>query len=234
MRLCMETNSFLFKRCKQVASYLLVAGAGIAAFILIAEKKTQRVATNIVAAKELWKEWEKTSEAKPLESLEARLKKEPQLDRLYGAALGQRLIALDESKRARPYIEKAVGRSQLHPYYRSYASTTMLIEEKCFAQALEASLKLKEDLLKDKLFLTRLKENPTRGGALFGLNLLRIALLNEQLQDQQGEGKAWKDFEEYAGQQGLSKSMAEVVSHFTLQNHSLIDYIADRKERTKI
>ena len=230
----METRSFLFKRCKQVASYLLIAGAGIAAFIFITEKRTRRVAAHAMATKAVWQEWEKTSQERSLEELEARLKKEPQLDRLYGAALGQRLIALDKSDRARPYVDKVMRRAQLHPYYRSYAETTMLIEEKHFAQALQASLQLKEAMLGDEPFLTRLKENPKLGGALFGLNLLRIALLYEQLHDRQGEEEAWKVFEEYGEQQGLGQAIKEVVAHFTLHNYSLTEYISDRKARAKL
>ena len=89
-------------------------------------------------------------------------------------------------------------------------------------------------MLQDEAFLKREKE----GSALFAFNLARIATLSEKVGDREGEKQAWQEIKRYGGwekgAQGDEKigqtGFKQLLSHFTVQETSLLDYIKSREE----
>jgi hypothetical protein len=79
------------------------------------------------------------------------------------------------------------------------------------------------------------------GDELFALNLLRIAILQQQLGDRPGELQTWREWKRYAGlEKGDSNSLkvSPVAFRYAIQqlaigSVSLPDYIAHREKELK-
>ena len=95
---------------------------------------------------------------------------------------------------------------------------------------------MKEDLNKDKSISKNEKGNFT----LTAFNLMRIAILCQELSDYSGELKAWSELKDLGGitknktfksEAGELEAFKQLLSHFTIRNITLLDYIQMREEK---
>lgn len=172
-------------------------------------------------------------EAEEFASLQKVMKKHPELHAHYDALIGQNLLSTHSPKEAEPYIERTLKRTD-QPYYSDYARTSLLISEAKYEEARQSASLLKQRMADDSSFWENGKDN----SALFAFNLLRIATLSEQLGDLEGEQGAWKELKRYGGWEKGAEAdekighagFKQLLSHFTVQETSLLDYIASREE----
>ncbi|MEM7175958.1 MAG: hypothetical protein AAF443_08580 [Chlamydiota bacterium] len=206
--------------------WLLTLSLGICLASAIAfqmGRKSDRLEGDYVAAERLWRQWSESATAEKLGELEKIVQRRPELEALYGAKIAQQLFAKEGEARRRFYAEQSFKRTGLQPDYKSYAQTTLLIQEKHYEQALQEALGLKEKLASDPAFLQRIEDHRGLGSALIAFNLLRIAMLYQELGDCERELSAWEEFEH-------CDRNTKVIAHFTMQSQSLIDYLAMRKQ----
>lgn len=171
--------------------------------------------------------------AEEFASLQMVMKKHPELHAHYDALIGQNLLSTHSPKEAEPYIERTLKRTD-QPYYSDYARTSLLISEAKYEEARQSASLLKQQMADDASFWENGKDN----SALFAFNLLRIAILSEQLGDLEGEQSAWKELKRYGGWEKGTEAdekighagFKQLLSHFTVQETSLLDYIASREE----
>lgn len=130
----------------------------------------------------------------------------PDLHAKYDGAIAQTLIDLNDIKQAKPLALatlQRVSKDQL-PYYNEYAQITLLIEEGQYANAIQRSLSLKEKLIQN-LQQTEQQQKadasvtsePSFGSLLFAFNLLRIAFLEEHMNNNAKEIESWKEWNMY-------------------------------------
>jgi len=169
---------------------------------------------------------------KDFDQLQGLMKKHPELISRYDAEISQNFLISRQPAMAKPYLESALKRtSQL--YYSNYSQTSLAIGEGDYRSALASSLKLKTEMLQDQSFWN---DNQGYGSALFAFNLVRIANLQQQLGDHEGELSAWRELKMYGGWgeeigSGVGKEgFKQLLSHFTVQETSLLDYIIAREE----
>lgn len=101
------------------------------------------------------------------------------------------------------------------PEHASFSSISLLVEKGAYQEALQRSIRLKEQMGKEESYL-------------YFHNLLRIAVLQKHLQNGPGELAAWKDCEEFLGwQQGaVSTPFSEqILSFYQERNIDLRGYI---------
>lgn len=153
-----------------------------------------------------WRALKKTLEALP--ALE---------DRLSGA-LAQDLLERKEIDQAAVYAAKALPKLRKKaPFYASFAETSLLIEEGKYQEALERAVSLKEMLL---------SEPASR--ELASQNLLRIASLQQKLENGAGEKAAWEEYQNFLGKEQALKD--EIQKSFRDGEIDLFSYISERQK----
>ncbi|MBS0624716.1 MAG: hypothetical protein JSS32_01545 [Verrucomicrobia bacterium] len=148
------------------------------------------------------------------------LKKTPELKDKYDARIAQKLIEANLSDKALPYAERVIARLQEEsPLHALFVETTLMIEKKAFQEALESAMSLKEKI-------------GTDDSVLYAHNLLRIAFLQQALENGPGEMAAWRDFEDFLEwKNGPSESILsqEMIQSYQDRDVDLAHYIAYRK-----
>lgn len=166
------------------------------------------------------------------------LKRQPDLHPKYDGLLAQILLNRNEISQAKEFANLALGRTseENKPFYTDFTQTTLLIAEKQYAEALKTSLSLKQKMLEN----AQLPSNERGfGDTLFALNLLRIAILQQELGSTSDELQTWAEWKQYAGLSKEkapnknidSKAFQNVYSQFEEGKLSLINYI-DAREKT--
>ena len=229
-----DMSKRLLRNWKKVLCYallMLVIVSGIA--VKIGGWKG-RAEADFVAASRAFLHWDQISEKRGEDfvNLQNLIKKHPELRPYYDGQIGQKLLALRDAEGATPYVERTLKRTG-QPYYSDYARTSLKVSRGDYLEALGEARKLKENLLKDEMFW----ENEGEGSSLFAFNLLRIATLCQELGDQEELG-VWKEIKQYGGfEEGApidekigQRGFKQLLSHFTVQEVSLLDYIQTRKE----
>lgn len=216
---------------------------GLFAIFKISFNKSQ-AEEDFVSAKMAFSKWMKEKELDDahLQTLKAVLKKHPEIGVLYEGALVQKMLALGEEKKAKPFLDSLLKRTsnRSNSHYTKFSKTSLLIESGDLEKALERSLRLKEEMLSDAKFLDQ-NANKYFGSMLFAYNLLRIGMLSQALQKQEAELTAWQELKRYAHWdtpkaleatiQVDSQAFAHLLSHFTDQDLSLLDYIKFRESK---
>jgi len=164
--------------------------------------------------------------------------KHPELKAEYDPQIAQNLLIAGAEKEAKPFLDEILLRNSL-PYYSDYSRTSFTIASKNYEKALDEAVSLKQSMLQDQNFLGALKEKQSYGSNLFAFNLLRIATLHQALNHQNEENLAWKEFKQCAGWEKEDASMHKIdkegfntlLSHFTIQDISLLDYIGAREKQ---
>jgi hypothetical protein len=151
-----------------------------------------------------------------LQKLQTILKKHPELHAKYDGAIAQALLSAQNPTEAAPYAERTLQRTQgeTPAPYLDYASTTLLIANGKYDEALKAAQSLKSNT-----------EYPT----LYAFNLLRIAFLNRELKNTQAEKAAWAEVKQLAeGTHAVKISpveMRRILSHYNTQGIPIESFI---------
>lgn len=169
--------------------------------------------------------------------LAALMKSHPELHAAYDGALGQILLNRGQISEAKPFIIDTLKRTQAHDLisYNNFANATLLISEAKYQEALERSLALQQTMLGN---LNQYGSSDySFSDVLFAFNLLRIAMLHQELGNKKEELQTWQQWKSYAG---LDKSKAQPlmnskVFHLIIQqlatgDIALPDYIAHREK----
>jgi predicted negative regulator of RcsB-dependent stress response len=174
-----------------------------------------------------------------LQRLTTLMQQHPELHAAYDGALAQTLLNRGQVAEAKPFATATLKRTQSNHLtsYADYASTTLMISEQHYQEALEKALALQKTLSEE------LKNGDSGfGEELFALNLLRIGMLQQQLGDQKAELITWKEWLYYAGledspQPSLIKINPQVfravIQQLAIGSISLPDYIALRQKVLK-
>lgn len=164
----------------------------------------------------------------------------PELHAAYDGALGQLLLNRNAVDEAIPFVTRTLKRTEVNhlSYYNEYASTTLLISEQKYQEALNDALILQEKMGKA---INEFADDFQRsfGEELFALNLFRIAMLQQQLGDRAAELQSWQLWKQYAGLstpktplpiRANSQAFRSVIQYLAVGNISLPDYIAFREK----
>lgn len=172
-----------------------------------------------------------------LEHIETILARRPDLRSKYDGMIAQMLLLDGSFTEAKPFAIEAIKRTEhlLLPHYTDYTKTTLLIAQKEYESALAKAFALKEVMLQEAQ-----KDSSPRsfGDALFAYNLLRIAMLEQELGHQKEEYTAWQEWKKFSNESGLSHAIApKAFKELTLSledgNLSLSHYIEERENRLK-
>lgn len=166
------------------------------------------------------------------------LTKHPELKAEYDPLIAQNLLIAGAAEEAKPILDEILLRNA-HPFYSDYSRTSFTIASKNYQQALNEAVSLKQNMLQDQDFLEAQKEKQSYGSNLFAFNLLRIATLHQVLNNRNEESLAWKEFKQCAGWEKEDVSIHKIdkegfhtlLSHFTIQDISLLDYIGAREKK---
>lgn len=171
--------------------------------------------------------WEKNGENDSFLRFMEMRKKHPELSLRYDTRVIQNLIAQSDFARASSMASKALERSAKRvPSYSDFGQTTRLIENESYGEALKEAERLKIEMMEEE-----------RGSSsmLYALNLMRIACLNQKLGNFSDELFAWQQLKRLGSSDETpsplrKEAFDKLVSHFTCQKVTLLDYIQHREE----
>ena len=174
-----------------------------------------------------------------LKQLESLMKSHPELHAIYDGALAQTFLNRSQIDKALPLAESTLARTKVDdlPLYRDFAATTLLISTEKYPEALKNSITLQEKM-GQMINTAHGNEESSFSEELFAINLFRIAMLQQQLEDKAAELKSWQEWKQYAGLSGnktlLSvqikpQAFRRVIQQLAIGDVSLIDYIAYRE-----
>lgn len=182
-----------------------------------------------------------TTTQETFKRLIALMNSHPELHSAYDGAIGQTLLNRGQTSEAKPFIVNTLTRTQAESLmlYNKFAATTLLISEVRYKEALEKSLALQQSML-DELSKDANSKH-SFGEVLFAFNLLRIAMLQQQLGNDKEELQAWQQWKNYAGLDRASKQPAIInpmafriiIQQLATGNIALPDYIAYRESLLK-
>ncbi len=228
----------VFVNWKKIGLYALPVA--LVAGLLVAKLGTKkgRAEGDYVSATAAFTKWEQVldQDGDDFAKLEKLVKKHPELQAHYDASIAQALLAAISPQEATPFIERTLQRTQ-QPYYSDYARTSLKISEERYQEALDEALSLKDKMHSDSSF----REKSKNHSALFAFNLLRIATLSEQLNHKESELEAWKEIKRCGGWDKESsptnsighEGFKQLLSHFSVQETTLLDYIEAREEELR-
>lgn len=215
--------------------YALPALLVLSVIVIRVGSRRGRAEVDYVTASNAFTKWDQVLEkdSEDFLSLQKQMKKHPELHAYYDPQIGQNFLAVHEAEEAVPFIERTLKRTG-QPYYRDYAETSLKVSSGAYTEALREAKELKESLLRDESFWKNGKDD----SSLFAFNLMRIATLCQELGDPQGELEAWQEMKRYAGwMEGApadekigQAGFKHLLSHFTVQETTLLDYIQAREE----
>jgi predicted negative regulator of RcsB-dependent stress response len=165
----------------------------------------------------------------------------PELHSAYDGAIAQTLLNRGQTAEAKPFIVNTLNRIQDEglKLYNSFASTTLLISESQYEEALKASQTLHQTMLEE--LNKGIGEDRSFSEVLFAFNLLRIAMLHQQLKNNNEELLAWQQWKSYSGLDRASKkptiinpmAFRVIIQQLATGNIALPDYIAYREKALK-
>ena len=207
---------------KQILTGTLSVIGGVA--ILIGYFQSGPSAMNYALAEEAFSEWRASPNDDQLyENMKGAISALPALQKKYESAIAQKLLNTDKIDEALAMANRSLNRVKGEvPFHATYAGTTLLIEQGRFQQALENAVALKEQM--GSSFLTENKG----GSLLYVHNLLRIACLQQELQNRPGEKAAWDELEKFI--QTEARSAKTLLSGFSEKKINLNQYIEERKK----
>jgi len=170
--------------------------------------------------------------------LQKPLSSHPELNQKFGAMIAQRLLSLNEGKRAQSFGLAALKRTQGSPagYYNQFSKSSLLISDGKLKEALEGAKRLKQAMEEDQGFWEG-QQSPMRiGSVLYAFNLLRIAFLEKEAGSPMGELLAWQELIRKAGWNGVPaesitydpEAYVALLQNFKEQDVTLLDYIHTR------
>ena len=240
-------SEYLEKYGKKILYGLLACVTLLALFYRLSNQHTDKLEKDYIEASQDFLLFVRPQEGldpiatkKALDRLKELITIHPELHAAYDGPLGQILLIRNEVEQAKPFMLSTFARIKCDDlsFYQNYASTTLNIAEKKFQEALIEALGLQsrmKDLLKDQ----KDKSQLLFGDQLFALNLLRIALLQQHLDDKSGELTTWQTWKHYAGLEKNQKTIEvnvdpqafrRVMQQLAIGSFSLPDYISYREK----
>lgn len=163
----------------------------------------------------------------------------PELHAAYDGALVQTLLNRGQITEARPLATKTLARikSDDLPMYHQYATATLSISEERYQEALDSAKALQQQMI-ETIGRQPAAQDRSFGDELFAFNLLRIAMLEQQLGDTQAELKTWHIWKQYAALETAkdlpaavdAQAFRTVIQQLAIGSLSLPDYIAYREK----
>ncbi|HSX25498.1 MAG TPA: hypothetical protein VLE89_00650 [Chlamydiales bacterium] len=198
--------------------------------LLIAYFQSGPKANTYALAEIAYAEWEAAPQD---ESLYQKMKKAihqvPALEKKYEAGMAQKLLDVEKTDEALKLAHSSLDRvKEETPFHAAYARNSLLIEQGEYQDALEKAVQLKEQM-NHSFDLSRLSGDRLMGGSLLYIhNLLRIACLQQQLQNRPGEKAAWEELEKFLVAKTPLTDL--VMGSFSEKQIDLTNYIAERKK----
>lgn len=169
------------------------------------------------------------------------MSKLPELHAAYDGALAQSFLNSGKLAEAKPYAEATFARTAPNhlEYYTDFAETSLLISGKKFQEALEKAKLLQSKMLNaSNLVGDSSTQIQNVSSELFALNLLRIAMMQQELGDKAGELETWQEWKQYAGlKKGNAPSLnintdtfRELTQRLAIGTISIPDYIDHREK----
>jgi len=175
-----------------------------------------------------------------LNELTRLMTKHPELHAQYDGSIAQILLNRSDVPEALKFANATLARTSVNHLENQadFASTTLLIAEQQYKQALEKSLKLQEKLGK-QIDESSLNSSPIYGEELFAINLFRIAMLQQKLKNSAAELQTWQLWQQYANLNHNERPQTvninreifrSVIQRLSIENISLTDYINQREK----
>jgi hypothetical protein len=209
-------------------------GAGMACFagvlVLVVYFQTSPGTEAYAAAEASVAKWqEKADDASYIEMRNA-LRQVPTLEKKYGSVIAQKLFQRNRLADALSLAHKSIHQIEEDaPFHAAYGSTTLLIEQGAFQDALERSVSLKEKMQHQCDLDQQIGRQPVGGSLLYAHNLLRIASLQKELKNKPGEKAAWDELEQFLR---TKESLSHLVfANFRDKGLDLSHYIAERRKQ---
>jgi len=189
-----------------------------------------------MSAHETYQKWKKSNyqDSKSLEKLKRIVSKNGSLRANYEGLILQGQMTQGNSFEKKDVSDNILAKVKEElPYYYEYSSAGIMIAKGEYKSALEVSMALKENLIKDISFLK--DDILPAGEILYSLNLLRIALLEQKLENPQGELVAWEEFLKYLSfdnknaSEHIKNAQMTIKEMFNENKLELTDYISYRK-----
>lgn len=156
-----------------------------------------------------------------LEELDAIMKRHPELKPKYEGPLAQTLLISGQATPAAPYAEDIFNRTKPDhlKLYQDYSKASLLIAQGKTGEALAQAQQLKEAIEQDT--------NKAADSNLYLFNLIRLAMLHQQLGHKEDELKMWDEIQKFSPQ---SESLAFTNQAFMIGSATLAQYIDERKK----
>jgi hypothetical protein len=232
----------LLKKIANKKNYIISIFASIIFFSIILYKIMplfyEKSIDGAIIANEAYSKWVNSSfqDKEALLNLKYALKKHPNLKTLYEGNITQGLMIKNEiNSNDIKHFDKCISKTINDlPFYSKYSNISLLIAKKNYKKALKEAIDLKELMQKDLRFLK--DQTLPAGPILYSLNLLRIAVLNKELNLKE-EKNALEDLESYLGYNkndsevnpNILKARIAINNTFSDKSLEIKDYIDFRK-----
>lgn len=150
------------------------------------------------------------------------LERYPQIQAKYDGLVAEQLLIERNLDVASPLIERTFSRVKgaVSPYAIDYAKNSVLITQGDLGEGLKNAYLLREKMLSDII---------PYSGVLYSFNLIRIALLEKQLNHKDLELKAWNELKGMSNSShplGISsQELQRIIAHFDNEEASLSSFI---------
>ena len=203
-----------------VAGLVILVAALFGLYRWHANSTLQTEKDYLVAAKEFAVLQQNPSDANALKELTQVLNKTPDLHSKYDGVTAQLLLTQSNTQAALPFAERTLKRMSTEniPYQVEFAEITLLISQENYKAALDKSIALKQHM----------HNNETTDAGIYSLNLIRIALLQQQLNNPKEELAAWNEWKNASQILSNSKTYYSVLNIFNEGQFSLEQYIQSR------
>ncbi|KIC76961.1 hypothetical protein DB41_DP00130 [Neochlamydia sp. TUME1] len=180
------------------------------------------------------------AEVEALKDLHAIMAAHPELYPKYEGLIAETLLLRGKNEEASLYATSAIKRTAYEndPFYTSYAQATLLLANEKYEEGLKAALNLRNRMLEQAQAFKDTPEKLQYGTFLYALNLLRIAMLQQQLSLFTDELATWKEWEELTLKSGEGTLPFYLKGQLFLSFNNLLsegkaslaDYIEARKK----
>lgn len=213
-----------------------IAGLIVLLLVVIAWSQGMRSESEYLEAASAYNSLEKGN-AQVLPKLSSLVNSQTDLQQQYDALIAQTLLSQSSPNEALPFAKRTLARTSADnlPLYNQFAETTLLIATADYLTALKQAELLKAAMLEQ----INQKSERTFGDSLFAFNLLRIALLKQQIDPKSGAA-VWKDWNLYATndpsiqKQGIdTKVFGKMQNDLRIGNVSLGNYIESKASNSR-
>lgn len=157
-----------------------------------------------------------------LNDMIALLNRYPATQAKYDGMIAEQLLIENKSSEALPLINRTLNRvtDTASPFVIDYAKTSVLLAEGKEEEGVQAAYLLRQKMLDEK---------SPHGGVIYAFNLVRIALLEKQLNHRDLELKAWNELKDMANSSHpvkiSSQNLQRVMTHLDNEGAQLSSYI---------